>query len=67
MSDAVLDSMERDGWTPSQVRALVAAYRELAHARQHVIELAQHWLDSESPRAQACGEQLLEIAMGAET
>lgn len=28
--DSVLDGMERDGWTPSQVRALIASYRLLA-------------------------------------
>lgn len=27
--DSVLDGMERDGWTPSQVRALIASYRQL--------------------------------------
>lgn len=31
VSDAVLDTMDRDGWTPSQVRALIASYRHLKH------------------------------------
>lgn len=27
--ERVLELMERDGWTPTQVRALIASYREL--------------------------------------
>lgn len=29
--EEVLAGMERDGWTPTQVRALIASYRELSH------------------------------------
>ncbi len=29
LSDEVLTAMERDGWTPGQVRALIASYRLL--------------------------------------
>lgn len=29
--ESVLAGMERDGWTPTQVRALIASYRELTH------------------------------------
>lgn len=34
--DEVLASMERDGWTPTQVRDLIKRYRELA---REVVEL----------------------------
>jgi hypothetical protein len=30
ISSFVLDAMERDGWTPQQVRALIADYRRIA-------------------------------------
>jgi acyl-[acyl carrier protein]--UDP-N-acetylglucosamine O-acyltransferase len=38
ISDLVLDAMEQEGWTPTQVRALVAAYREVMQARARVLE-----------------------------
>jgi hypothetical protein len=31
VSEETLAGMERDGWTPTQVRALIAGYRELSH------------------------------------
>lgn len=65
VSDAVLDSMDRDGWTPAQVRALVAAYRELMQQRERVFELVQRWQDSESPRRRQCAEELFDAVTGA--
>lgn len=62
VSDAVLDGMERDGWTPSQVRALVTAYREVMRARQAVLDLAAGWKASDSKRAQLYGRELEAVA-----
>lgn len=39
VSPAVLDRMERDGWTPSEVRALIASYREVAYRRRPELSL----------------------------
>lgn len=33
IDDDVLDAMERDGWTPAQVRALIADYRDLTRSK----------------------------------
>lgn len=38
VSDEVLTAMDRDGWTPTQVRELIASYRHLA---RDVLELRE--------------------------
>lgn len=42
ISRTVLNAMERDGWTPTQVRALIAGHRELTAENQELADDLQH-------------------------
>jgi hypothetical protein len=64
LSDFVLDRMESDGWTPTQVRELIAEHRRLKnfHAIElDVADLHSDPLDREKELALKCAQHLASV------